>query len=146
MKSQQYSSRTVERRQKELGKAENKVRDHGVVETGSVGQDRDPCTVGPGTSSDLHTVRHKHRSGQCSGGLQQEGHRRKLHQRDECHKGARRRGDWRTDPQGARCTAGLGRDCTAAHSKGRRRAERNDAGNRVRLAVSSGWTGPVCTP
>lgn len=152
MKLQQYSSR-------ELGQTDEKVRDHGVVETGSVGQGNtdhhevDPHM--PGHSSDRHTVHHKHRSDRCNVGWQKEGRRRKVHHRDEFHKGDqrrdahhkddRRRNDWRTDHRGARRTAVLGKDCMAGHNKDRHRAEKNDGGNRIHLVVSLGWTGLVCT-
>lgn len=135
------------------------MRDHGVLETGSVWQGHtDHRKVDPhmlGHSSDRHRVHHKHRSDQCNVGWQMKGQHRELHHRDDFHKGGHRRdghhmGDQGrdglcTDHHSGHRTADLGKDCMTGHNKDRHRVEQDDGGTQVPPTVSSRWTGLVCT-
>lgn len=154
MKWQQYASWEVGQRQQKLVLYEIKVRNRGVLETGSVSQGgTDHRMVGPHTldrSSDHHKVHHKHRNDQCNVGWQAEGHHtheshKGHHRRDGHRKGDRHKDGQRTDRRSGRCTADLGKDCMDARNNDRHRVEGDDGGTRVPPVVSSGWTGPVCT-
>lgn len=149
MKVQQYSSMEAEVR-----RIEKKLRERGSVSRGDAADQ--PAQHMPRRSSGRHTVHHKHHSDRRTVGWQKEGHRRKVHHREKFHRGdrcraarhkdARCKTDHRMDHRGAQDTAGPGKDCTSGHSKDPRRDEGEHGGNRVLLAVSSGWTGRVCTP